>query len=109
MRNRVLPAFEKKQRGCQYCLHVTTKRNYGEIRNACPFSQCPYEVLNKHKTYEEFMASEDSMIPVTEFFTSVAGCYEYSTCEHTPERIYSDGDSRLNLYDNISQNFTRFQ
>lgn len=94
---RVLGATEKKQRGCQYCLHVTSKRHEGQIRNACPFIKCPYEVLDKYKTYEEFMESEDSKILVEEFFTSVAGCYELSSCEHTPKRIFSDGDSKTNL------------
>jgi hypothetical protein len=97
MANRVLHGFEKKQRGCQYCLHVTTFRHNGEIRNACPFDQCPYEVLGKYKTFEEFMASEDSQIPVTEFFTSVAGCYEHSTPNTVRNRVFSDGDARLHI------------
>ena len=59
MANRILPLFEKKQHGCQYCLHVTSLRHNGEIRNACPFDQCPFDVLNKYKSYEEFMESED--------------------------------------------------
>ena len=91
--NRAIKSHERKKRGCQYCLHVTTMRHYGEIRNACPFEVCPYEVLDKYDTYEEFMASEDSKIMVTEFFSSVASCYELSSSTHSPTRSYSDGDN----------------
>ncbi len=94
---RVLTLYEKKKHGCPYCLNVTTLRAGGEIRNACPFDKCQYPVLDKYESYEDFMASEDSKILVTEFFTSVAGCYEKSACEHTPNRIFSDGDARLHI------------
>lgn len=71
-KNRPIYAHEKRKRGCQYCLHVTSMRHKGEVRNACPFTDCPYEVLDKYETYEEFMASEDSKILVNEFFSTVA-------------------------------------
>lgn len=95
MSNRVLGAFEKRKRGCQYCLHITTLRYGGEIRNACPFESCKYDVLDKYQSYEEFMASEDSKIMVTEFFTTVASCYELSSSSQSPKRVYSDGDHKI--------------
>lgn len=94
---RVLTLYEKKKHGCPYCLNVTTLRAGGEIRNACPFDKCQYPVLDKYESYEQFMASEDSKIMVTEFFTSVADCYELSSCGHSPTRVFSDGDRRVNL------------
>ncbi len=98
MANRVLPPFEKKQRGCQYCLDVTTMRYEGQIRNACPFGKCPYEVLGKYKSYEEFMASEDSKIFVEEFFSTVPGLYELGAYPHAPKGIFEDkGDFRMHL------------
>ena len=98
MENRVLPSYEKKQHGCQYCLHVTTKRHEGEIRNACPFKECPYKVLDKYKSYEEFMASEDSKIFVTEFFSTVPGAYELGAFPHAPKGIFEDkGDFKMHL------------
>lgn len=98
MTTRVLPGFEKKQRGCQYCLHVTTLRHNGEIRNACPFTECPFDVLNKYKTYEEFMASEDSKIFVNEYFSTVPSVYELSCLSHAPRGIFEDkGDFKMHL------------
>lgn len=98
MSNRILPLFEKKQRGCQYCLHVTSLRHNGEIRNACPFDQCPFDVLNKYKSYEEFMASEDSKIFVNEYFSTVPTAYEMSGFSHAPRGIFEDkGDFKVHL------------
>jgi hypothetical protein len=98
MANRVLRGFEKKQRGCQYCLHVTTMRHEGEIRNACPFDKCPFEILAKYKTYEEFMASEDSKIFVTEYFSTLPSYYELGAFSHAPKGIFEDkGDFKMHL------------
>lgn len=94
---RVVPGYEKKQRGCQYCLHSSEIRYGGQYRTACPFGECPYKMLDQYKTYEEFIASEDSRILVDEFFTSVAGCYELAKQAHTTKKIFSDGDQRLYL------------
>ena len=94
---RVLQLSEKKQRGCQYCAKMQVIRCGKEWRCACPEDECPYHVLDKYESYEAFMESEDSKILVTEFFSSVAGCYELSSSEHTPKRIYSDGDHRVGL------------
>ena len=94
---RVIPCKERKQRGCSYCFHVETIKYDGKYRNACPYSKCQYPVLDKYKTYEEFMESEDSKILVDEFFTSVAGCYELASVEKKQNRLFSDGDGRLHL------------
>ena len=68
-------------------------RSGKEGRLTCPFEECIYCVLDKYDTYEEFMASEDSKIMVTEFFQTVASCYELSTSTHSPNRSYSDGEN----------------
>jgi hypothetical protein len=94
---RLVLGFEKKQRGCQYCLHSDMKRYKGQVRTFCPHRECPYTVLDKYESYEEFMESEDSMILVGEFFTSVAGCYELAKQTHSPKRMFSDGDHRTVL------------
>ncbi len=95
---RLVPYYEKKQRGCQYCANVEIVeggRSKGS-RTCCPFDECPYAVLDKYKTYEEFMKSEDSKILVNEFFSTVASCYELQS-RMTPNRSFSDGDSRVGI------------
>lgn len=94
---RVVPGYEKKQRGCQYCLHSDMKRHAGQMRTFCPHSECPYDVLDKYETYERFMESEDSLIRVDEYFSTVAGCYELARQAHSPKRVFSDGDSKIGL------------
>lgn len=94
---RVVPFFEKKQRGCIYCANVGVSRYRTDNRTSCPFDECPYRVLDKYKSYEEFMASEDSKILVTEFFTDCGesgGLYEV---DRKPTRRFSDGDGKLQL------------
>lgn len=73
----IIPSYVKKQRGCQYCADVGHIRagNHG-MRFACPHDECPYHVLDKHETYEKFMASEDSRILVDGFFQTAASCYD---------------------------------
>lgn len=66
---------ERKQRGCAYCLHVDHEKFNGSTRLTCSFDKCPYQVLEKYKTYEEFMASEDCKILVGEFFQTAASDY----------------------------------
>ena len=92
---RVIPKFENKKRGCQYCLHAETKRFCGQIRIFCPHGECPYYVLDKYETYEKFMASQDSLILVGEFFTTIPSCYELQKSSIAPRRIFSDGDQRV--------------
>lgn len=95
---RLIPLYEKKQRGCQYCLQMQYVKHEGKYRTACTLEECPYQVLEKYKSYEEFMASEDGKILVTEFFTTVPDCYELAKCEHTPMGIYKDkGDFKMHL------------
>lgn len=62
---RKMAPYEKRQRGCQYCLDKVMLWN--EIR--CSHSECPYRVLDKYETYNDFMKSEDSLIPGIGFFT----------------------------------------
>ena len=94
--NRMIPYYEKKQRGCQYCLHMEVHAMKGDSRTFCPFETCPFTVLDKYNTYEEFMKSEDSKILVNEFFSTVAYCYELQG-RMTPSRSFSDGDSRVGI------------
>ena len=90
---RILSFREKRQRGCAYCKNVGKIRDGKAMRYGCPFDECPYHILDKHKTYEDFMASEDSKILVNEFFSSVATAYEMASF-HKPNRICSDGSQR---------------
>ena len=93
---RLVPFYEKKQRGCLYCKNMVTE-NFGQgLRTACPFEECPYTVLDNYKTYEEFMASKDSKILVDEFFSTVAAVYAFSM-QKTPKKLFSEGDSRVHL------------
>ena len=98
MTDRIVSSFEKKQRGCVYCLHMSVQRHNGGLRNACPFQQCPYEVLDKYKSYEEYMASEDSLIMVSEYFSTLPSVYELSAMSHAPKGIFEDkGDFKMHL------------
>ena len=94
---RVVPCYEKKQRGCLYCIHSTRQISRGENRTGCPFEECPYTVLDKYNTYEEFMASEDSKILVNEFFKTVATVYEFSANPCKTKVLFSDGDGRIGI------------
>lgn len=76
---RVILADEKMKRGCMYCKHVDIIHNGRKSRIGCPFDECPYTVLDKYETYEEFMATEDCRILVDEFFQTVADCYALAT------------------------------
>ncbi len=87
---RILPQYVQTQRGCQYCLHVTTTEFEGRMRTACPFEKCPFVVLDKYKNYEEFMESEDCKLLVTEFFSTVPCMYELCQFPHAPKGIFSD-------------------
>lgn len=91
---RFVPLHENKQRGCRYCLHVTSGRRKGQKQTACPFAECPFVVLDKYNSYEEFMASEDSKIMVSQFFATVASVYELSSSPAKTKCLFSDGDVR---------------
>ena len=94
---RIVRMYENKQRGCKYCTHVSQKKQGYATLTACPFDECPYKVLDKYDTYEEFMASEDSMILVAEFFQTVADCYILSSAVRKTPKMCSDGDFKINL------------
>lgn len=94
---RMIPLHDNKKRGCQYCMNKQSARFDGQLRSGCPFMECPYHVLDKYDSYEEFMESEDSKILVAEFFTTVAGCYELAKCSQSPKRVFSDGDDKMHL------------
>lgn len=92
---RLLTLYEMRQRGCKFCKNVTTARNLYGDRTACPFDECPYKVLDKYNSYEEFMASEDSKILVPEFFSSVSGFYDCPKRNASSKRLYSDGMDKV--------------
>ena len=87
---RVLPLREKKKRGCRYCHEMKMINDHSNIRTNCPHDKCPYHVLDKYDTYEEFMASEDSKILVDGFFQTTASCYELSSGKIAIKKIYCD-------------------
>lgn len=88
---RVISKDEKIKRGCIYCIHIKKFRNHDGVRSGCQFDECPYTVLDKYESYEEFMASEDSRIPVDEFFQTAADCYTLATPYKTQKRRSFDG------------------
>jgi hypothetical protein len=93
-----VPNFEKKKRGCIYCKHVVKKKRGKAWRANCPFDECPYHVLDGYKTFDEFMASEDSRIQVAEFFQTVPSVYELGSSNYSkPKWLCSDGDQRNSL------------
>lgn len=59
--------------------------------------KCPYTVLDKYETYDEFIASEDSVILVPEFFASIADCYRLGKISNKPQRMFSDGSGTAYL------------
>lgn len=85
---RVVPVFEKKQRGCVYCNEAQTTKSKGCRRCGCPHDVCPYEILDKYESYEQFMASQDSKIPVESFFQTVASCYELANENATVKDVF---------------------
>ena len=65
---------EQKQHGCYYCLDVRYQKDgNGVTRTCCMHESCPYKVLNKYESYDQFIQSEDSMIFVNEFFDTASG------------------------------------
>ena len=95
---RVIPSYEKKQRGCQYCNDVGHVRNGNQgLRFGCPHDECPYKVLDKYETYEQFMKSEDSRILVTEFFQTIADCYELQSKNASASELYRSACYSMNF------------
>jgi hypothetical protein len=64
---RLLAAGEKKKRGCEWCAELGKKfdAHRGGMRLACPHRACPYTVLDKYDTYEDFLQSKESGINIT--------------------------------------------
>lgn len=54
---RKLYAGEIEQRGCHYCEKRQLRWDYrgGYYRSNCPYQRCPYRILDKFNTYEEFI------------------------------------------------------
>ncbi len=65
-----------------------------QSRYTCPHKECPYKVLDKYETYEDFLDSEDSKILVPEFFQTNADCYELAQVRDNPYHLYFEGISR---------------
>ena len=94
---RVVLKREMKQRGCLYCTEVILKKHGYATQSSCPHNECPFKVLEKYDTYEDYMASEDSRILVPEFFQTIADCYILSSCSKKPSKHYSDGDFKVSF------------
>ena len=92
---RFLKRHEMKQRGCEYCIDRITGLDESEkIRKGCIHTKCPYKVLDNYETYDDFLASEDSLIIVPEFFQTNADCYELAQVRDNPYHLYFEGISR---------------
>jgi hypothetical protein len=95
---RILPTFEKKKRGCAYCNDMKqVHHGYQGLRNSCPYDECPYKVLDKYDTYDQFMASEDSKIPVDAFFQTMPSCYELQSNTATAKAVFRGTIARNNF------------
>lgn len=92
---RYLKKHTIKKRGCDFCLDMAvTKGEDKKPHKTCMHDTCPYKVLDKYETYEEFMQSEDSRILVGQFFETAAKCYTMGKITKKPQRMFSDGDKR---------------
>jgi hypothetical protein len=94
---RVIRKYENKKRGCNYCFNVEHVKCGHATQTRCPFDECPYKVLDKYDSYEDYMASEDSKILVDEFFQTVADYYMFGSVSKKPTKHYSDGDFKVNF------------
>ena len=95
---RVIPSFEKKKRGCIYCNDMGHIRDGCQgLRNGCPHDECPYNVLDKYDTYEQFMASDESKILVDGFFLTTPSCYELQSSNATAKNVFKGNLSRNNF------------
>lgn len=84
---RVVKLQEKKQRGCQYCMDMKRVRLGKYYCTGCPYPECKYHELDNYETYEEYMESEDCRILVTEFFETVAQCYDGTHFKNAPMKL----------------------
>lgn len=86
---RFLKQHDIIQRGCKICDDVRNLVDqYNRSHFTCPHAECPYSVLDKYETYDDFLKSKDSQILVPEFFDSVASCYSMSTSGSMPRKMF---------------------
>ena len=85
---RFLKKHEMRQRGCEICVDMQKVTACRKIHYACPHERCPYKVLDKYETYDEFLESEDSKIIVPEFFKTVAECCSMAQVGSNPVNLY---------------------
>lgn len=59
----LLTSCEHEKRGCYYCKDIT-RAQYGQrdVRLYCIHDECPYRVLDKYETYQDYLNSPDSRI-----------------------------------------------
>jgi hypothetical protein len=67
---RALKKEEQTKRGCIWCADVERKKTPRKTkhRTLCPHDKCPYTVLDKYDTYEDYMKSKDSKINIGGLF-----------------------------------------
>lgn len=95
---RFLKAYEKKQRGCAYCLDMSVLHDESDKPHfTCKHDKCPYTVLDKYETYDEFLASEDSKILVPQFFEAAQELFRLTKISNKPQRMFSDGSGTAYL------------
>lgn len=82
---RFLKIAEKKKRGCEYCAD-NVKMFIRHHRTLCPYEECPYTVLDKYDTYEEFLKSKDSKVDVAGLFCNESGDWRLTL---SAKRYYS--------------------
>jgi hypothetical protein len=83
------------KRGCEWCTDRKRARSTdGVVRYGCIHSKCPYTILDKYETYDEFLDSDDSRIITPEFFRTSADCYELAQVRDNPYHLYFEGVSR---------------
>jgi hypothetical protein len=72
---RLLKKGEGTKRGCRYCTDVGRKfdAHRGGVRLACQHTECPFTVLDKYETYEDYMESKDGKLDVAAFMDAVCG------------------------------------
>lgn len=77
------------KRGCEWCTdRKRAKSTDGRMSYGCIHSRCPYTVLDKYETYDDFLASEDSKIITPEFFRTVADCYDLAQVRDNAYQLY---------------------
>ena len=60
---RYLTECNPEKRGCYYCLNTKLlSADNGYSRRYCIHDKCPYHVLDKYDTYEDYVKSPESKI-----------------------------------------------